>query len=53
MIRLVVAEDHNSLIDGIRLLLEQEKDIQFVGYANNGQELIELVQQKKPDVVVT
>jgi two-component system response regulator NreC len=53
MIRIVVAEDHNCLIDGIKLLLEQEEDISFVGYANNGQELRELVAQKKPDVVVT
>ncbi len=53
MIRLVVAEDHNSLIDGIKLFLEYEDDIQFVGYANNGYQLCELVKLKRPDVVVT
>lgn len=53
MIRLVAAEDHNSLIDGIKLLLKDVDDITFVGYANNGRELCELVKAKKPDVVVT
>ncbi|MEJ1242197.1 response regulator transcription factor [Chryseolinea sp. T2] len=53
MIRLVIAEDHNALIDGIKLFLEHEKDIQFVGYANNGHELCDLVRLKQPNVVVT
>jgi two-component system response regulator NreC len=53
MIKIVIAEDHNSLIDGIKLLLQSEPDIQFLGYANNGQELCELVALKKPDVVIT
>jgi two-component system nitrate/nitrite response regulator NarL len=53
MIRLVLAEDHNSLIDGVRHFLTDEKDIHFVGYANNGQELCELVKLKRPDIVVT
>ncbi|SHG44955.1 two component transcriptional regulator, LuxR family [Chryseolinea serpens] len=53
MIRLVIAEDHNALIDGVKLLLEHEQDIQFVGYANNGRELCDLVKLKKPDVVIT
>jgi two-component system response regulator NreC len=53
MIRLVISEDHNSLIDGIKLLLKDEADIQLVGSCNNGQELCELVSRKRPDVVVT
>ncbi|MBA4053135.1 MAG: DNA-binding response regulator [Marivirga sp.] len=53
MIRLAVAEDHNALIDGIKLFLESEDDIQFVGYANNGLELCDLVKRKNPDVVIT
>jgi two-component system, NarL family, response regulator NreC len=53
MIRLVIAEDHNALIDGVRLLLEKEDDIQFVGYANDGEKLCELVKLKTPDVVIT
>jgi two-component system response regulator NreC len=53
MIDLIVAEDHNCLIDGIKLLLESRQDIRLVGSANNGVDLCELVKQKKPHVIVT
>ncbi len=53
MIRIVIAEDHQSLIDGIRLALEYEEGIEVVGEATDGEVLLQLVQNKKPDVVVT
>lgn len=53
MIRIVIAEDHQALIDGIKLSLHSEKDIVIVGEANDGEALIELVRLKKPDVVIT
>ena len=53
MIRIVIAEDHQALIDGIKLSLNSEKDIIVVGEANDGEALIELVRLKKPDVVIT
>ncbi len=53
MIRLVIAEDHQSLIDGLTLQLEHNKEISIVGTANDGQELLELVRNKRPDVVIT
>jgi len=53
MIRLVIAEDHNALIDGIKLFLEFEDDIELVGIANNGKDLCDVVERKKPDVVIS
>ena len=53
MIRLAIAEDHQSLIDGIKLLLEYEEDISIVGTANDGEELLEIVEKKRPTVVLT
>ena len=53
MIRLAIAEDHQSLIDGIKLLLEYEDDIDIVGTANDGEALLELVRLKQPSVVIT
>ncbi|CAL67591.1 response regulator [Christiangramia forsetii] len=53
MIRLVIAEDHTALIDGIKVFFEYEEDIEFVGFANNGQELIELTRRKKPNLIIT
>ncbi len=53
MIRVIIAEDHQSLIDGMKLFLEDEKDIEVVGEANDGERLLEMVHLKKPDVVLT
>jgi len=53
MIRLAISEDHQSLIDGIKLLLEFEENIQIVGTANDGEELLEIVEKKQPNVVLT
>lgn len=53
MIRLAIAEDHQSLIDGIRLLLEYEEDISIIGTANDGEELLHIVRLKQPHVVLT
>lgn len=52
MIHLAIAEDHQSLIDGIELLLKQEEDINIVGTANNGEDLIKIVELKQPNVVL-
>ena len=53
MITLVIAEDHQALIDGMKLLFKDEPDIQIVGEANDGETLIELVENKRPSVVIT
>jgi len=53
MITLVIAEDHQSLIDGIKIFLEYEDDIKVVGEANDGERLLEIVRYKRPDVVLT
>ncbi len=53
MIRLAIAEDHQSLIDGIELLLEYEDNISIIGTANDGEALLEIVEKKRPTVVLT
>lgn len=53
MITVVIAEDHQSLIDGIRLSLDLEEDIRVIGEANDGEALIELVRKRRPNVVIT
>lgn len=53
MITVVLAEDHQALIDGIRLSLEYEEGISVIGEANDGEALINLVRKKRPDVVIT
>jgi len=52
MIRLAIAEDHQSLIDGIKLLLKYEENISIVGTANDGEALLKIVRLKQPSVVL-
>ncbi len=53
MITVAIAEDHQSLVDGIDLLLKYEEDISIVGKANDGEKLIEIVRLKQPKVILT
>ncbi|MEP2934888.1 MAG: response regulator transcription factor [Gilvibacter sp.] len=53
MIKVAIAEDHQSLVDGIHLLLKYEDDISIVGMVNDGEALLEVVRKKQPDVVLT
>ena len=52
MIRIVIAEDHNLVREGIRALLEKAGDIDVVGEAVDGQEALEITKRLTPDVLV-
>ena len=51
-IRILLADDHNVLREGMRLLLERHPDFEVVGEASDGQETIAQVQHQHPDVVI-
>ncbi len=53
MIRIVLADDHPIVRKGLHTLLEEESDYEVVGEAEDGSSAIELVEQLKPDVLVT
>jgi two-component system response regulator NreC len=52
MITVAIAEDHQSLIDGIELLLRYEEDISIIGTSNDGKKLLDIVRLKQPKVVI-
>lgn len=52
MIRVAVADDHELVRKGICALLNAAPDITVVGEASDGQEAIELIEVKSPDVVI-
>ncbi|WBA40759.1 response regulator [Hymenobacter canadensis] len=52
MIRVLLTDDHTILRDGIRALLSLQPDLQVVGEAGNGQELLELLASTPADVVL-
>ncbi len=49
-VRLLIADDHRILLDGIVSLLQAEKDFIIAGVANNGNEVLELVNKNDFDV---
>ena len=52
-IRILLADDHPLVQDGIRTRLEEIDDINVIGVANDGQELLEKAALLKPDVIIT
>jgi two-component system, NarL family, response regulator NreC len=52
-IRLVIADDHEIFRDGLSLMLSKQQHIQLAGQAENGRELISLVNEVHPDVIMT
>jgi DNA-binding NarL/FixJ family response regulator len=51
-IRVLLADDHVLVRQGIRQFLEDEGDIEVVAEANDGAEAIRLIQEHQPEVVV-
>jgi DNA-binding NarL/FixJ family response regulator len=51
--KIILVDDHKLVRDGIKSLLKSEKEIQIIGEVSGGRELIELVQDKMPDIVIT
>ncbi|HEX6795025.1 MAG TPA: response regulator transcription factor [Casimicrobiaceae bacterium] len=52
MIRVILADDHAVVRDGLRVLLEAQADLGVVGSAANGRQAVRLVHELHPDVVV-
>src|SRR5687767_6684921 len=51
-LRVILADDHQIIRQGIRRLLDARDDMQVVGEADNGQQAVELVAAEHPDVVI-
>jgi DNA-binding NarL/FixJ family response regulator len=52
LIRILLADDHDILRQGLKLLLENQPDMHVIGEARNGSEAIERTIKLKPDIVV-
>ena len=51
-IRVLLADDHQLMRSGVRLMLEREGDLMVVGEASDGREAVALAKSLKPDVVI-
>jgi DNA-binding NarL/FixJ family response regulator len=52
VIRVLLADDHTIVREGVRLCLEAMGDIAVVGEAEDGQEAVQMAMQLRPDVAV-
>jgi len=52
-IRLLIADDHEIFRDGLVLMLSKQPHLILEGQAEDGQELIDMVKKKQPDIVLT
>jgi DNA-binding NarL/FixJ family response regulator len=51
-LKLLLADDHALMFEGIALAIENEEDLEIVGCADSGSQVLPLVQQTQPDLVV-
>jgi len=51
-IKVLIAEDHALLVDGLQLLLGTQQDMRCVGTAKNGEEALALTLSLQPDVLL-
>jgi len=51
-IKIVLADDHRIMRDGLYALLKNESDIEVVAEGNNGREAVEMSRKLKPSVVI-
>jgi DNA-binding NarL/FixJ family response regulator len=52
-IKILLADDHEVLRDGFQVMMKKQFDVEIIGEASNGEDLVRQAHQKHPDVIVT
>jgi two-component system response regulator NreC len=51
-VKIIIADDHKIMRDGLRTLLEKENGLDVIAEAQNGRETIRLAEQLRPDIII-
>lgn len=52
MIEILLADDHKIVLDGLSMILDQDQEIEVVGRAYNGEEVVNFVENNSVDIIV-
>jgi DNA-binding NarL/FixJ family response regulator len=50
--RIIIADDHSLIRKGIKILIAQDPGLEVIAEAADGQELLEILKEKRPDMVI-
>ncbi|MFT4093399.1 MAG: response regulator transcription factor [Niabella sp.] len=50
--KLFIVDDHYMVIEGIRSLLQNERDIEWMGHATNAASCLSFLKQQQPDIIL-
>jgi two-component system response regulator NreC len=51
-VKIIIADDHMIMRDGLRTLLEKEKGLAVIAEAKNGREAVKLAEELSPDIII-
>lgn len=51
-IKIIIADDHKIMRDGLRNLLKKQIDMEIIGEADNGKKAVEMAREMEPDVII-
>lgn len=51
-LNVAIADDNEKMVEILGRMIEEDKDLELVGKAHNGEEICNIIRQKEPDVVV-
>src|SRR6185295_7758882 len=51
-IKIIIADDHQLFIEGVKALIKDSESVQLVGEADNGETLMTMLKTRNPDVVL-
>ncbi|WP_372636681.1 response regulator [Fodinibius sp.] len=52
MIKIIIADDHPLIREGIKKVVRQEKDLHVIGEAGDGHEVVDLLEQEMPQILI-